>query len=111
MMKVDLMPALGTTDVWGALDGLLVSSRAPADAAFERGTIDSREAAPGDLFFALRGENHDAHDFVPAAVQAGATGVVVAHPVDAGDAAVFHVSDPLTALQRLAAAWRRRHTA
>lgn len=109
-MKVDLMPTLRTTDVWESLDGLLVASRAPADASFQRGAIDSREVAPGDLFFALRGENHDAHDFVPAAVQAGASGVVVARPVDADAAAAFHVSDPLVALQRLAANWRRKHT-
>jgi UDP-N-acetylmuramoyl-tripeptide--D-alanyl-D-alanine ligase len=27
-------------------------------------SIDSRTIAPGDLFFALRGENHDGHRFV-----------------------------------------------
>jgi len=109
MMKVSVMEKLGVEDVWEGLGATLVASRAPSGAAFERGVIDSREAAPGDLFFALRGENHDAHDFVPAAVAAGASGVVVARQVEAGAAAVFHVSDPLTALQRLAAAWRRKH--
>lgn len=104
------MPALGTTDVWEALGALLVASRAPDRASFERGSIDSREVVPGDLFFALRGENVDAHEFVGAAANAGAAGVVVGRPVDAADAAVFHVSDPLTALQALAASWRQKHS-
>ncbi len=110
-MKANVMGTLGVDDVQEALGGTLVASRAPTAAAFERGSIDSRESAAGDLFFALRGENHDAHDFIASAVAAGASGVVVGRPVEAGDAALFHVSDPLNALQRLAATWRRKHTA
>lgn len=40
---------------------------------------DSREAAPGLLFFALRGERFDGHDFVAAVARAGASGAVVDH--------------------------------
>lgn len=39
--------------------------------------IDSREAGPGALFVALPGERVDGHDFVPAAVAAGAAAVLV----------------------------------
>jgi len=35
--------------------------------------IDSREAKPGDLFIALKGENVDGHDFVKSALEHGAT--------------------------------------
>ena len=99
-------------DVWEGLHGVLVAADGPGDAAFSRAIIDSRDAGPGDLFFALRGERADAHDFVPAAFKAGAAGAVVARPVDApAGASVFHVSDPLEGLQRLAANWRARHTA
>ena len=35
-------------------------------------SIDSRTAAPGDLFFAVRGERLDGHDFVAAAFERGA---------------------------------------
>ena len=37
---------------------------------------DSRQAQEGDLFVALAGENHDAHDFVPDVLAKGAWAVV-----------------------------------
>lgn len=96
-------------DVWEALGGLLVASRSGTPATFERGVIDSREARSGDLFFALRGERADGHDYVSQALQAGASGAVVERPGGAANASVFHVSDSLGALQRLAAFWRAKH--
>ena len=105
---------LSVADVWQGLSGTLIASSggSPDTSAgvFARGVIDSREARAGDLFFALRGERADGHDFVRAAFAAGAAGAVVARPVEAPpQAVVYHVSDPLTALQRLAASWRQRH--
>ncbi|MCH7484156.1 MAG: UDP-N-acetylmuramoyl-tripeptide--D-alanyl-D-alanine ligase [Chloroflexi bacterium] len=100
---------LTVNDILEGTAGTLVAARAPEGATFRRGIIDSRKAAEGDLFFALRGENYDAHDFVPDAFKSGAAGAVVSRPVEAGGRAVFHVSDPLGALQRLASFWRRRH--
>lgn len=49
------------------------------------GTVefDSRELTSGGLFVALPGERSDGHDFAPAAVAAGATGVLAAREVDA----------------------------
>ena len=35
--------------------------------------VDSREAKPGDLFIALKGENVDGHDFVRSAFENGAS--------------------------------------
>lgn len=97
-------------DVWEATKGLLVASRGPGHVAFGRASIDSRETEPGDLFFALKGERQDGHDFVAQAFTAGAVGAVVERPVGApDDAALFHVSDSLKALQQLAASRRRRH--
>lgn len=46
-------------------------------------THDSREAGPGTLFVAVRGFTRDGHEFVPAVEQAGASAVLVDHPVDA----------------------------
>jgi UDP-N-acetylmuramoyl-tripeptide--D-alanyl-D-alanine ligase len=99
---------LSTKDVLEGTNGTLVAARA-GDATFTRGAIDSRTVAEGDLFFALRGDSADAHDFVPAAFEAGAAGAVVARPIETGGGTVIQVSDPITALQRLAAYWRKRN--
>ena len=40
-------------------------------------SIDSRTVAAGELFFAVRGERHDGHDFVAAALERGAVAAVV----------------------------------
>src|SRR2546426_11033094 len=40
-------------------------------------SIDSRTLAAGDLFFALRGPQHDGHEDVRAALAKGAAGAVV----------------------------------
>jgi UDP-N-acetylmuramoyl-tripeptide--D-alanyl-D-alanine ligase len=76
-------------------------------------SIDTRTLSPGDLFFAVRGERYDAHDFVAAALQRGARAAVVARSkvTELLDLAHTHtlliVDDPLIALQTLAAAVRR----
>ena len=43
----------------------------------ERWSIDTRTLQPGDLFVAIRGERFDGHEFVAAALVAGAAGAVV----------------------------------
>jgi UDP-N-acetylmuramoyl-tripeptide--D-alanyl-D-alanine ligase len=86
-----------------------------------RGIIASGEAGEGDLFFGLRGERVDGGEYAPAAIEAGAWGAVVGHPVVSsrlvslsenkrelgGGGWIFAVADPLAALQGLAKAWRR----
>src|SRR5580698_8595280 len=64
-------------------------------------SIDSRTIERGDLFFALRGPNHDGHDHIAEVFQKGAAGVVVEHEVDA-EGAIFRVADSLAALQKIA---------
>jgi UDP-N-acetylmuramoyl-tripeptide--D-alanyl-D-alanine ligase len=60
----------------GAWTGGRVASATPG--VFARGvTTDSRAVVPGCAFVALRGETHDGHAFVPAAIEAGAILVVV----------------------------------
>jgi UDP-N-acetylmuramoyl-tripeptide--D-alanyl-D-alanine ligase len=77
-------------------------------------SIDSRTIAPGELFFAVRGERFDGHDFVVAAVERGAAAAVVARARVASlpDAALaiplLITEDPLLALQALAAHVRRQ---
>jgi UDP-N-acetylmuramoyl-tripeptide--D-alanyl-D-alanine ligase len=78
-------------------------------AAFPAVCTDSRALVPGCLFVALRGERFDAHDFLPAAVEGGAAGVVVeqGRAVPEGVAA-YAVKDTLAALGSLARHHRRR---
>ncbi|MDA1003538.1 MAG: UDP-N-acetylmuramoyl-tripeptide--D-alanyl-D-alanine ligase [Chloroflexi bacterium] len=100
-------PTLDAAFVAAALGDALVARHGRADATFARAAIDSRLAGPGDLFVALPGERHDGHDYARAAVSAGATGCLLGRRVIAAEeAACFEVTEPLTALQRVAVAWR-----
>jgi len=67
-------------------------------------SVDTRTQNPGDLYFALRGPNHDGHDFVGAAFERGAVAAVVERASGAPRELV--VRDSLRALQDLAA-WAR----
>jgi UDP-N-acetylmuramoyl-tripeptide--D-alanyl-D-alanine ligase len=69
-------------------------------------SVDSRTLQPGDLFFALRGPNHDGHAYVAEVLGKGAAAAVVDREVEAGRP-VVRVEDSLAALQALAA-WARR---
>jgi UDP-N-acetylmuramoyl-tripeptide--D-alanyl-D-alanine ligase len=76
-------------------------------------SIDSRTIAPGEAFFAITGDSRDGHDFVPAALQAGAgLAVVAAARRDAfPQAPLLVVPDVLAALRDLARAARDRSSA
>ncbi|PYX79336.1 MAG: UDP-N-acetylmuramoyl-tripeptide--D-alanyl-D-alanine ligase, partial [Acidobacteria bacterium] len=73
-------------------------------------SIDSRTIQPGELFFAVRGERLDGHDFVEAALAKGAAGAVVAADQISrfsGGSRLLTVGETLPALQTLGAAVRR----
>jgi UDP-N-acetylmuramoyl-tripeptide--D-alanyl-D-alanine ligase len=87
-------------------------------------SIDTRTIAPGDAFFAIRGDTHDGHDFVAAALEKGAALAVVARdwqplsrasPANGGAkdsaAALLVVEDVLAGLRDLARAARERSRA
>ena len=67
-------------------------------------SIDSRTTQPGDVFFALRGPNHDGHAYVQQVLAKGAIAAVVDVPAGAPSNAgeLFRVPDVLQALQQLA---------
>lgn len=85
-------------------------------------SIDSRTLASGELFFAVRGERFDGHDFVEAALANGAVGAVVSmrwlQPAGIDPGKLLRVPDPdancvdgdgvLIALQHLARSVRRK---
>ena len=73
-------------------------------------SIDSRTLQPGDLFFAVRGERLDGHDYVEAALARGAVAAVIDLPHASRFTAksqLLVVENSLLALQRLGAAVRR----
>jgi UDP-N-acetylmuramoyl-tripeptide--D-alanyl-D-alanine ligase len=76
-------------------------------------SIDSREIAPEALFVAIKGDKLDGHDYVAAALAAGASAAIVSeewfasHP---GENLIV-VPDPLEALRALARAARTRSKA
>ncbi len=78
------MIALTLAELAQALGGTLLLPDGVEDATVVEGTVytDSRLVAPGDVFFALPGEETDGHLFAPAAVEAGAALVVAEHAVE-----------------------------
>jgi UDP-N-acetylmuramoyl-tripeptide--D-alanyl-D-alanine ligase len=83
----------------------------PEDAIF---SIDSRVLQAGDIFVALKGVDHDGHDFVAKVFEKGAAGVIIAESkknilngIKGLDTKlVLLVKDPFEAFVQLAAAWR-----
>ncbi|AGB45783.1 UDP-N-acetylmuramoylalanyl-D-glutamyl-2,6-diaminopimelate--D-alanyl-D-alanine ligase [Mesorhizobium sp. CO1-1-7] len=78
-------------------------------------SIDSRSLQPGDAFFAIKGEAMDGHDFVTAAIKAGAGVLVVAEgklpSLGRLTAPIIVVDDVLVALEKLGVAARARSQA
>ncbi len=73
-------------------------------------SIDSRTIQPGQLFFAVKGERMDGHDFVLQALDRGAVAAVVCRNARGrypATAPLLAVEDTLVALQALGAAVRR----
>jgi UDP-N-acetylmuramoyl-tripeptide--D-alanyl-D-alanine ligase len=77
-------------------------------------SIDSRTVNAGELFFAVRGERLDGHDFIEAALRRGAMAAVVSRaraatlPDSVLAVPLLIAEDSLAALQALAAHVRRR---
>lgn len=76
-------------------------------------SINSRTTEPGDLFVALKGPVHDAHDHVASAIAAGATAALVSQqpPQASPDTPLVFVEDTFKALEALGKAGRARAAA
>jgi len=101
------------TALWTAADAVdATGGNSAADWAATGVSIDSRSLASGDLFVALRGPNHDGHDFVTTALERGAAAAMVDRhfagtPPPARLLRVDDTLDGLTALGRFARARSR----
>ena len=96
-----------------AMRGDLIAAQEDADAAgFTGVSTDSRCIGAGQLFFALRGENFDGHDFLDLVRASGAAAAVVAASAvkkcRAAGLPLIAVADPRQALGLLAQVWRGR---
>lgn len=91
-------------EIAGALDALYSGP----DGTVRGWSIDSRTISAGDLFFAIRGPNHDGHAYVSQVLAKRAEAAVVDHiPEGCSDAAPLIVVDDVPlALQRLGS-WAR----
>jgi UDP-N-acetylmuramoyl-tripeptide--D-alanyl-D-alanine ligase len=99
------MPTLTFQQLAEMVGGKLVQDNG---AAVSSVVIDSREVKPDSVFFAIKGERLDGHQFVPQALQT-ARGVVVTRVDFETDKAIVQVDDTTAALQRLAREIRNRY--
>lgn len=105
----------------------LTDSRPLVETVITEAAIDSREVMPGALFVAMPGERMDGHDFIDEAFQRGAVAALIQRDVDPSLRTVdlrrgfspesgtdlaspvcLRVESSLSALQKIARAWRRK---
>jgi len=71
-------------------------------------SLDSRNIPKGCMFFAIKGENHDGHDYVSKAIESGAVCAVVQKEIPAVEKSkLLVVDDTIVAMGRLASFVRR----
>jgi UDP-N-acetylmuramoyl-tripeptide--D-alanyl-D-alanine ligase len=111
------------TAQWGAINAGEIASTVRGEMAggsagvvFSGLSSDSRAIKVGELFWALKGEKFDGHDFLKDAINKGATGIVVEkgrvrHIPAERDIVTIAVADTLRALGDLASWWRHEHKA
>jgi len=81
---------------------------------FKAVSIDSRRIKAGEIFFALKGDRFDGHEYIEAALGKGAAGVVLEKIPDTlqsihlKEKPLIVVEDTITALGDLASFWRKK---
>ena len=92
------MITLSLSQIASILEAQLIGD---GNVTVENVSTDSRKTVKNGLFFALKGENFDAHDYVMKAAEQGCVAVVVEHPTE-GNIAQLIVKDSRLALGQLA---------
>lgn len=98
---------LGLNFVLNSTKGSLVSGRGNCD--FSGVSTDSRQVGAGEIFFALKGDNHDGHEFVDQALKNGAAAAVIEEGFRTRNNGklLIQVPSTLRALGDLASQWRK----
>jgi UDP-N-acetylmuramoyl-tripeptide--D-alanyl-D-alanine ligase len=89
-----------TLDLQQAAAAMGAAGQVP-QAAVAGWSVDTRTQNPGDVYFALRGPNHDGHSYTASALEKGAAAAVVETGRGAGLPCTLEVPDTLSALQTL----------
>lgn len=97
-------------------DEIVAATGARVGSGFAQATgasIDTRTLEPGDLYFAIKGDIHDGHDFAPAALEKGASAAVVSADKAASFATdrLIVVPDVLEAMRQMGEYARKRANA
>ncbi len=114
--------------IWGEITAREINHAAAGlwmkgdpETVFQGLSTDSRTVKPGELFWALKGDRYDGHDFVKQAADRGVAGVMLNRDFVRTQAfesmmaeglplIVMAVADTLKALGDLACWWRHRHS-
>ncbi|MFH2137001.1 MAG: UDP-N-acetylmuramoyl-tripeptide--D-alanyl-D-alanine ligase [Candidatus Omnitrophota bacterium] len=97
-----------------AADGILIVGK-PED-IIKRISIDSRTLCEQDLFIAIKGDNFDGHDFISAALDKKAAGIIVSarwfrdnqNKLEKAEQTVIRVEDTTIALGKIAGFYRKK---
>lgn len=100
------MPSLTFSQLAEMIGGRVVQG---GDAVTTSVIIDSREIKPGAVFFAIKGERLDGHQYVGQALEKGAVGAVVSQLPENVDKPLIQVGDTTKALQALASSIRDKY--
>jgi UDP-N-acetylmuramoyl-tripeptide--D-alanyl-D-alanine ligase len=102
------MPSLTMQQLAGMVDGTVIAG---PDVVSHSVVIDSREVKPDSVFFAIKGERLDGHQFLADALAKGIGAVVSEVPETIPDGkGVVQVADTTVALQQLARSIRERYS-
>jgi UDP-N-acetylmuramoyl-tripeptide--D-alanyl-D-alanine ligase len=106
------VPAYSLQDILDGTNGRVLKKK---NEHFYGVATDTRTKNENKVFFALKGENHDAHDFLSQAALSGATGLVVQRVPEGtldrkeiANLTVIEVDDTLVALQKFSNYWRKK---
>jgi UDP-N-acetylmuramoyl-tripeptide--D-alanyl-D-alanine ligase len=90
---------------------IIKSKTIPAvDSRVKTVSIDSRNIPKGCVFFAVKGENHDGHDYAEKAIESGAVCAVVQKEIPGVDKSKLLVVDDVIATMGRLASFVRRHS-